>query len=235
MKHAFLVVGIMLEAVLAVLTFSCTKTECPPTVTSGLVIDSNSFIKINIPTSRISTFQVQSNNSYTDSTSISILANTVSISITPDTIIYTYNISRAYFKLNYSDVPKGFTIGKATLLLFTDDTAMSLISGVNIGIDTIKAGTMALKRITSSWNPATLSWNNQPFSDTSNQAIIPFSKANTTCLIDFTKIAKNQYNDSINNNGMVLELITEVASRGQVFYSEKGPVSVRPQIKIEYY
>lgn len=232
MKNGYLykyIVVLLSVVFLSELICSCTKLECPT------LIDSSAFIRITIPSYRITNVQVQSLPDYTDSTSLSVLALTESIEIRPDTIIYTNDISRTYFKFDFSDVPTGVTIGKATLTLFTDDTAESLKEVVSIGqpID-LEPRTMIMKRISSSWSAATLSWNNQPVLDASNPTNILFTGSDS-CSINITDIAQYQYSNSTQNYGVVLQLALENANNGQAFYSVKGPASLRPKLIVEYY
>ncbi len=142
--------------------------------------------------------------------------------------------SRGLLEFNLSAIPVGSVIVSASLSLY-DDTASSqsypgqpMYGGNNASY---------LNRVTSPWNPATVTWNTQPAASTTNQVLLPQSTASIENYlnIDISRFAQAWVDTPGSNYGMVLKLITQNYYNCMLFCSAGYPQAYRrPKLEICY-
>lgn len=142
------------------------------------------------------------------------------------------SIIRALIEFDLSGIPANSAIQSATLSLYyhtsTSNIGHSQLSGSNA---------CWLKRITSPWDEATVTWNNQPATTTQNQVNIPASLNDTMSYpnIDVTNLISDIYNNSSTSYGMELLLQTEQYYRSLLFASSaEANSTLRPKLSVTY-
>jgi len=133
---------------------------------------------------------------------------------------------RGLVEFNLSAIPSDATIVEAKLSLYHctewEDT------GEN---------SCLLKRITSSWDESTVTWNNQPPATTQNQVILSKSTSSYQDYtdIDVAALVQDMINNPQNSHGFLLCLqMEEVYSRLAFSSSDCGNTSLLPKLYIKY-
>lgn len=142
-------------------------------------------------------------------------------------------IERSVLKFDLSTIPYNATINSATLSLFCNLTSghsqlHSSLSGSN---------SCWLRRVTSSWQENTVTWNNQPSFTTQNQVEIQQSATQTQDYpaIDVTNLVKDMINYPSTSYGFMISLQTEQLYRSMVFASkDNADPDLRPVLNICY-
>ncbi|MCX6269728.1 MAG: DNRLRE domain-containing protein [Bacteroidetes bacterium] len=143
---------------------------------------------------------------------------------------YGGNKNRVIFNFNLSVIPAGSIITSAKLNLY----AISY-SSLNGHFGT--SNSSFLKKVTASWNPLTVTWNNCPATSTENMVTLPQSTSNLQDYtnINITGIIKDIYENPGSGYGILLGLINEAYGNGLVFGSSHfATVSKRPVLEITY-
>jgi len=146
---------------------------------------------------------------------------------------YTWNgtpgLERSLLDFNLNLLPPNSTIIHADLSLYVDSTeAHSTLSGSN---------ECRIQRITSLWNPAAVTWNTQPSTDSINEVLIPPSTGiyDDYLNIDVTALIQDLYNNPGVFQGLMIKLSTEIHYRRMVFESTDQPDTTRfPALTINY-
>lgn len=155
-------------------------------------------------------------------------------------VVYT----RSVIKFDgLSNLPAGATILSATLYLYgptqqSKDVKKHLPGGNSSypGSDR-QDNTCLLQRITSTWNPASISWNNPPVITTADQVIVKASDKQWQydVAINVTGMIKAMTATPGANNGFLLRLQTEERSRSMGFLSANSPETDRhPKLVVKY-
>jgi hypothetical protein len=141
-------------------------------------------------------------------------------------------VLRSSIEFDLSSVPAGTTITSANLTLYFNPTSLngsdhSQLSGSNASW---------LRRITSSWQENTITWNNQPSTTTYNEVNIP---AHTTpqqdYVLDVTAAIQGMVDTPSANFGFMIMLQTEQFYRALLFATSDHPNSaVHPKLEICY-
>lgn len=138
---------------------------------------------------------------------------------------------KSYIKFDYSSIPAGATIKKATLTLHPDTLRWigghSTLDGPN---------NWFLRRVTSDWQESTITWNNQPNDDVSTQLSLPGSTSyKQTFTIDVTNFVKDEITTPATAFGFMMQLANETNYNGLSFASSEHTSSnLRPTLEIEY-
>ena len=139
---------------------------------------------------------------------------------------------RTFIKFDYSAIPVNATILSAKLSLYATPTPFQG-NGVDAHFGTSNA--CYIQRVTSNWNTASISWNNQPGTVTTNQTIIPQSTSsfqNDTDL-DVTSLVRDMLTNG--NNGFGIKLQNEVIYNVRQYASSfENNSSIRPKLVITY-
>ena len=140
-------------------------------------------------------------------------------------------INRSLIKFNLNLLPANSTILSAKLSLYGNDgnpENNSTLSGSNQCL---------IQRITSDWDPTTVTWNTQPNSDTVHEVVLPMSTSlyEDYTNRDVTSLIQDLYNNPGIYKGLMLKLDTELYFRRLVFKSAYQPDSAKsPTLIINY-
>ncbi|HEY2649665.1 MAG TPA: DNRLRE domain-containing protein [Puia sp.] len=142
-------------------------------------------------------------------------------------------VARTYLKFIALDgMPDSATIISAKLSLYGISVGTAAPQGNSVGID----NSVWIQRLTTDWNPDSVSWNSRPTSVELNEASIPASTTiwnNDALNIDVTALV----NDLLNNNnyGFALQGKTEEIYRSMSFASCKvADPTKRPKLVVVY-
>lgn len=137
-------------------------------------------------------------------------------------------IERSLLYFNLSSIPANSAIQSATLSLYGFDGDIDTNYGSNESL---------IQRITSVWNPSTVTWNTQPNSDTVHEVVLPASTSFYEDYLnrDVTILIQDLYNNPANFTGLMLKLKTESIYNRLVFRSAHQPDSAKfPTLTINY-
>lgn len=197
----------------------CAKHKCPETQLYTMVLAAG----VSGKDTRVDNYQP--NTAFNDAESLMAAAWTINGNST---------MFRSFIDFDYSSIPPGAEIQKATLQLFADTLNQgpmghghSTLSGEN---------SFYVKHVTSSWNEATLTWNTQPSADDINEVLAPASSSpEENYSLDVTAMVKDQVRHPNNYFGFLLILANENYYRGVSFCSGSYPDPSRhPQLVVEY-
>ena len=138
------------------------------------------------------------------------------------------SFKRFYIEFDYSSIPAGAIIDSAYLFYYNNPSAPSH-GGLHSG-----SNTFWVRRVTSSWDEDSISWNNAPSDTTQNQVQVGASTSNT---MDYKIDVKNLVEDQLQygNHGFFMRLVTEATWRAVVCASSNAADSTNhPAIKIYY-
>lgn len=140
------------------------------------------------------------------------------------------NVNRALLHFNLSSIPSNAIITNAKLDLFAYGTIGSYPGHYGT------ANNALIERVTGNWTENTVTWNNQPSSTATNQVLL---SGTTNPTLDYLNINVTSIVQDIitsqNNNGMILKLVTEVATNLLPFCSKDHPtVSKHPRLQVSY-
>lgn len=143
------------------------------------------------------------------------------------------SIIRGLIDFDLSSIPFSAKITNATLKLY------HYSSTSNIGHSTLSGSNDSwLRRITSSWDEGTVTWNNQPSYTTQNEVHLPATTNDTMNYpnIDVTNLIKDIWSNPSSSYGMMLMLNNESNYRSMLFGSRDCPDQSKiPLLEICYY
>lgn len=141
-------------------------------------------------------------------------------------------ITRGIFKFDMSTIPAGATILSAKLTLYSNPTPRN---GNLVDANSGTANSLFLERVTSSWDPSTVTWANQPGTDAASQLSIPHTSLTFFDLVDIDVTSMVGVMASTNNYGFKIRLQNEVAYNIRIFASSRHPdVTKHPKLVITY-
>ncbi len=141
-------------------------------------------------------------------------------------------LTRAAFKFDFSSIPASATILSAKLTLYSNPTPTN---GNLVDANSGSANALFLERITNSWNPATVSWANQPGADVASQISIPHTSLPFFDLVDIDVTNLVAAMVSTNNYGFKVRLQNEVAYNIRIFASSRYTDATKhPKLVITY-
>ena len=132
---------------------------------------------------------------------------------------------RSFLQFDLSSIPQGSFVNWARLTLFTKDA-----SG---------PGNFLLRRITSAWDPSTVTWNNQPTTALRATISLPISAAEQNLKnLDVTNLVQNMVDSPATSFGFALRLDSDArgsTTRNIFFYSPSGQEPHKtPRLVLEY-
>jgi hypothetical protein len=135
-----------------------------------------------------------------------------------------------------SGLPAGVNILSATLRLYGVPSSGNYGNNYYPGSPYPLTNQGWVKRITSGWNEATVTWNTQPSSTTTNQVAIPFTSShwswNTS--LNVTSLVQDIINSGV-NDGFMINLQTEAYYRQTLFASSDHADSrLWPELEVVY-
>ena len=139
-----------------------------------------------------------------------------------------FTAGRSLIDFDLSSIPAMAVITGATLNLYSYNSPSN---STNLG-DNVSY----LQRITSSWNPMTVTWNTAPTTTTLHQVTLDAStSADEIYNVNVTNLVQDYVNDKANSFGFMLRLATEATYRRLVFGSSQNPDStLRPKLHVCY-
>lgn len=142
------------------------------------------------------------------------------------------SILRSLIDFDWSVIPSGATISSASLSLYSYNSP-------NNGSHNTTSGSNAseLRRITSTWDENTVTWDNQPSSSTQNMVTLPMSTSSIQDYlnIDVTALVQDIVNNPSTSYGFMLKLVTEQYYRAMIFGSSDNTDSnLHPKLDICY-
>jgi hypothetical protein len=150
---------------------------------------------------------------------------------------WTYNGAivgqRGLVKFDLSQIPASATILSAKLTLYSNPTpGNGDLVHANAGPD----NTTLIQRVTASWIPSQVKWNNQPTSSTQNQVVVPHTNSPYLDLFDLDVTSMVQAMIANNTNyGFLIRLQTEAIYNSRIFcssyYNDAGK---HPRLVIQY-
>jgi hypothetical protein len=150
---------------------------------------------------------------------------------------------RSFFKFTgLSVVPQTATVLSAKLSLYGITTSLASPQGNSYypGSPYNSFGTNEcwLKRVTGSWNEATLTWNNQPAVTETNRVVIPASTSQwgySVIDLDVTDLVKGMVNNANSNHGFAMMHQLEQYYRSVSFgSSDNVDPAKRPKLVVTY-
>ncbi len=139
---------------------------------------------------------------------------------------------RTFIKFDYSAIPVNATILNAKLSLYAAPTPFQ---GNGVDAHFGSSNACYIQRVTSNWNTATITWNNQPGTVTTNQTIITQSTSSfqNDIDLDVTSLVRDMQING--NNGFGIKLQNEVIYNVRQYASSfENNSSIRPKLVITY-
>lgn len=143
-------------------------------------------------------------------------------------------VVRSVIEFDLTSIPVGATINSAYLSLYNNSTSPNN-SGEHSTLDGSNSAT--LRRITTSWNEFSVTWNNQPSVTNSNEVVLP---ASTSIYEDYTNINVTQLVQDMvdmpsSSFGFMISLQTEQLYRALIFSSsDHADPNNHPELVITY-
>jgi len=143
-------------------------------------------------------------------------------------------IAKSVIDFDFSSIPSGSTINSAYLSLYNNSTSPNN-SGQHSSMD--GPNTAVLKRITSSWDEFTITWNNQPSTSSINEAQLPQSTSTNQDYtnIDVTLLVQDIIDNPSTSFGFMISLETELYYRCMILSSSDHIDSTKhPKLIVTY-
>jgi hypothetical protein len=136
-------------------------------------------------------------------------------------------------RFELSTIPSGAIIQSATLFLNSDpayttgELSNSPLSGSNA---------IYFQRVTSSWDPTTVTWNTQPSTTTTNRVWVgPSSSATENIQVDIAPLVQQMVNSPASNYGIMMSLENELYYRSRHYAStDHTNTALHPRLVINY-
>lgn len=139
---------------------------------------------------------------------------------------------RSLIEFDLTSVPKGATINRAKLSLYSFNSPGNGKHRQDGG-----SNESTLSRVTSAWSEDSVTWNNQPGVSALNQVTLAGSDSLIQDYIDIdvTSLVADMTTDSIGNHGFLLKLVTEERYRTMLFgSSDNADSTLHPKLVVEY-
>jgi hypothetical protein len=141
--------------------------------------------------------------------------------------------TRGIIQFDLTTIPSGSVINSATLYLYHNPTSSNAnaqhqsSSGSNEGV---------VKRIITSWDESTVTWNTQPNVTDVNQVTIPQSSSPTQdYTLDVTALVQDMVNNPATSYGFQIRLVTESYYRSLIFASsDHTDPTNHPKLVVNY-
>lgn len=140
--------------------------------------------------------------------------------------------TRGAYKFDLSPIPANATILSAKLSIFSDPVPLN---GNLIDANSGTANALYIERITSNWNPATVTWQTQPATDIVSQVSIPHTNLPFLDLVDVD--VKNLVTPMVatNNYGFMIRLQNESIYNIRIFCSSRHTIAAKhPKLVVTY-
>jgi hypothetical protein len=153
----------------------------------------------------------------------------------------TTTITRSLFNIDLDQIPANAVISSARLSLYAhqpqpNDNNRHMSYAIK-QTSSYKSNASYLKRVTSTWDQSTVTWNNQPTTITTHQVTLSESTSYTQDYlnIDVTALVADMMSNRQTSFGLMLQLVTEAYYSRMCFASSNNVNSaLRPKIEITY-
>jgi hypothetical protein len=199
--------------------------------------------QLNTHVSVCDSIQVHSNNEYEYDVTLYDYDPSSNFSTDPNFIAEKWTIGgapitlRALFKLPLPVLPIGSVIDSAVLYLSYNNTTTHLQgNSFYPGSPYINPNDGSISRVIQSWDPLTVTWNNQPATTSFNSTWIPPSSTQSQDLtVNITSLINDSYLYPNNSFGFLFKMNTESTYRCQVYASSNHPnPALHPKLVICY-
>ncbi len=139
---------------------------------------------------------------------------------------------RSLIDFELSSIPMGATINSAKLSLYSYNSLSNGSHSTQSG-----SNTAVLKRVLTSWNENTVTWNNQPSTTSQNEITIQSSTNSIQDYldIDVTELVQDMIDNPNDSHGFLMQLMTEQIYRRLVFASSDNiDTNLHPKLEICY-
>jgi hypothetical protein len=213
----------ILAAIIILGSYSCKKHECPmPDSTTTTVY--------------VATLQPGSEGKdalLSGLSPASNYGNYLSLHARAWTVGGSLSLEKGILQFDYSSIPAGATITKATLTLYADTTenygtvGHSTLSGPN---------DWTLKRVTQAWSETSVTWNTEPTTDNVNVIQCAASTSPSQAYVfDLTSWVKDEILNPTSYYGFLMQINNQTPYRAIYFYSSDHPYSsLHPKMVVEY-
>jgi hypothetical protein len=169
---------------------------------------------------------------YTHLNEQGMVYNVPEFSATAWTIDGSYVAIRGMFRFDMGSIPAGARIVSAKLSIYSNpEPKNGDLQNANAGPD----NSMYLSRITSSWNPSTVNWTNQPATETNGRVAVPHTTSSMLDLLDLDVTTMVSRMQTEGNFGFMIKLQNEAIYNSRIFCSSKFAVAAKhPKLVIVY-
>lgn len=139
---------------------------------------------------------------------------------------------RSYFKFDLSNIPAGANIISAKLSLYSNpDPDNGDLVNANSGPD----NSLFIRRVTSSWQPTSLTWYNMPATEMAGQVSVPHTASSFLDLPDMDVTTMVSHMQTDGNFGFTLQLQNEQTYNCRIFCSSRFATAAKhPKLVIVY-
>jgi hypothetical protein len=207
--------------------YSCKKPHCPEPISSNVPLQLRSYIV---------TLQPGSEGKDAHLTSLSPSQNT-GASTYLHTRAWTVNgnlsLENGIIQFDYSSIPAGAKITKATLTFFAD----TILNTGSVGHSQLSGpNNWTLKRVTQTWDESTVTWANTPATDPTNMLQCTAStSAFENYVLDVTSFVQDEIFHPTAYFGFLMQINNQVPYRAINFCSsDNQDPTLHPKMVIEY-
>lgn len=143
---------------------------------------------------------------------------------------------RGAFKFDLSSIPATATIKSAKLSLYSHPSPVNGHPTDEVRANYGSDNAMLIQKITNTWNPVAVTFNNQPTSTSTNQVVIPATAQPFLDLVDVdvTQLVKDMTGANA-NYGFFLKLQNEIYYNSRIFATSKfSDASKHPKLIVVY-
>lgn len=138
---------------------------------------------------------------------------------------------RGLIEFDLSGLPKAATLVSAKLFLFADT-----LNGSKGHSSLSTSNASYLERVAEAWAESTVTWENQPETDTAGRITLEESTdPNQAYIVDVTDMVQAMLEDSLGNRGFLLRTIAETRYNAMAFASsDHADENLHPKLEIAY-
>lgn len=142
------------------------------------------------------------------------------------------SLEKSIIQFDYSAIPSGAKITKATLTFFAD----TVLNTGSLGHSTLNGpNDWTLKRVTQSWNESTVTWNTEPKTDSISIKCASSTSPFQNYEFDLTKWVKDEVANPNAYYGFLMQINNQQPYRAINFCSSDNQIPTsRPKMVIEY-
>ena len=144
---------------------------------------------------------------------------------------FSSGIVRSLIRFDFSSIPSDAIVNSVEVSFYS-------YSSPSNGSNFIGRGESYLQKLNSSWDEATVTWNNQPTSSEENQVYLENAQSaiQDYLNIDITATAAGMINNPSTNHGYVLKLVDETSTSNKLVFgsSDNANTVLHPKVVVSY-